>query len=84
MTEVHRQDGFTIHIFGPPREHKPPHVHVRRADAVLVVRLGNEAIPANAWKNYGMSDRGVVNAMRIVQANKDQFLTTWAEVHSGQ
>lgn len=37
MPTVLREDGFRVVVYGPPREHPPPHVHVEHGAKGLVV-----------------------------------------------
>jgi hypothetical protein len=41
-----RSGGFAVRILLPPREHGPPHVHVVKAGAKVVIRLGG----ADCWQ----------------------------------
>jgi hypothetical protein len=36
-----REDGFVVRVYGPPREHPPPHVHVERGGDALVVTISH-------------------------------------------
>ena len=58
MPTVLRKDGFVVRVYGPPREHPPPHVHVERGpEEIVVIRLGTADGPAKVWAVYGMKDR---------------------------
>lgn len=81
MTEVIREGGFTVHILLPPREHGPAHVHIRRAGAEVVIRLGSPAQPARVWEVYGMKDSEVVRAMHLVQRHLAQLRGAWERIH---
>lgn len=41
---------FSIKIFGPPREHPPPHVHVFKAhESAVVIKLGIASAAPSVW-----------------------------------
>ena len=71
-----------MRVYGPPREHPPPHVHVERgSDEVVVIRLGLKGSPPTVWAVYEMKDRDVVKAFRIVEQNQDALLDAWRALH---
>ena len=39
MAEAHREDGFVFQVYAPPRERGPPHVHVNKGGAQVVLYL---------------------------------------------
>jgi Domain of unknown function (DUF4160) len=82
MPTVLRKDGFVVRVYGPPREHRPPHVHVERGpEAVVVIRLGTSGEPAKVWAVYGMKDRDVVRAFRLVERHLEEIQRAWREIH---
>ena len=82
MPTVAREDGFVVKVYGPPREHPPPHVHVERGGSeVVVIRLGAGVKPASVWRVHGMKDRDVVRAYRIVERHADAIRKVWSEIH---
>jgi uncharacterized protein DUF4160 len=62
-------DGFQVRILLPPREHGPPHVHVRKAGAVVVINLPTARQPISIRTIRRMRASDVVAAFRIVEAN---------------
>jgi len=82
MPTVLRVDGFRIVVYGPPREHPPPHVHVERGTSGLVIiRLGTGRSPPKLWAVYGMKDRDVLQAFRLVEQHHDLLMQTWRAIH---
>ena len=55
MPTIFRQDGFAIMIY--LNDHTPSHVHVFKAEAEVIINLGNEATPPQVRENIGMSRR---------------------------
>ena len=82
MTVVIAADGFVVRIYGPPREHPPPHVHVEHGpDQLAVIRLATGRSPARIWTVYGMKDRDVLRAFRLVERHHSEILATWWRIH---
>ena len=82
MPTVLRQDGFVVRVYGPPREHQPPHAHVERgSEEVVVIRLGSGAEPPSVWAVYGMQERDVVRAFRVVEQHLEQIRQAWRKLH---
>lgn len=82
MTTVVRVDGFRIVVYGPPREHPPPHVHVEcGAAGLVVIRLGSGENPPKVWAVYDMKDRDVVRAYRLVEQHHEMILEVWRRMH---
>ena len=83
MPTVLREDGFVVRIYGPPREHPPPHVHVELgANAVVVIRLGTDHKPPAVWQVFGMRDRDVVRAFRLVEEHHAAIAHAWRTIHA--
>jgi len=82
MPTVLREDGFRVVIYGPPREHPPPHVHIEHgASGLVVIRLGTGTAPPRVWAVYDMKDRDVVRAFRLVERYHDRILHAWRVIH---
>ena len=82
MVKVHAESAFSVYVYSPPREHKPPHVHVESTNGgEVLVFLGDEASPPALWQNHHMSAADAREALRIVQGNQQQFLARWRELH---
>ncbi len=71
-----------VRVYGPPREHQPPHCHVERGlEEVVIIRLGTGPESPGVWAVYGMQDRDVVRAFRIVEQHLERIRQTWRELH---
>ncbi len=81
MSEAHREDGFVFQVYAPPREHGPPHVHVHKGGAQVVLHLGDASTPIFPLRVSGMTVRDVVKAVRIAEANKPHLLGEWEKHH---
>ena len=82
MPTVLRADGFRIVVYGPPREHPPPHVHVEYgATGLMVLRLATKTSPQRVWAVYGMKDREVLRAYRLVERHHDMLMQAWRAIH---
>ena len=81
MPTVLDKDGFRVRILLPPREHCPPHVHVRKAGAVVVIDLpeGNQPLSIRTIRRMRAPD--VVAAFRVVEANVEMLLEQWRKYH---
>ena len=79
MPTVLRQNGFAVKI--PVDDHLPPHVHVRKARAELVVNLGEGLTPPSPRENRGMTTAEKSNALQIVRQHRDRLLTEWRKIH---
>lgn len=82
MPTVVREDGFVVKVWGPPREHAPPHVHVEKPpDGLITIRL---ALPKNrqrVWEYYNVSKRDILKAFRIVEKHEDAIRREWERLH---
>lgn len=81
MPTVLRVGGFQVIIFLPPREHQPPHVHVRNADGEVVIVLARPGHPQSIRDAVGMRTRDVVTAFRIVEEYTQYLSHRWREYH---
>lgn len=81
MPTVLRIARFRVVIFLPPREHQPPHVHVRNAEGEVVIELRSPGTPQMIRDAVGMRNRDVVTAFRIVGAHTEYLLERWREYH---
>ena len=70
-----------MRIFLPPREHGPPHVHVVKGGAEVVIRLGQTGGPIKLVKVYGMKTSDIVRAVRLVEVWNDDLLAMWKATH---
>jgi hypothetical protein len=73
--------GFQVRILLPPREHGPPHVHVWKAGAVVVIDLPEGDHALGIRKARGMRTVDLVAAFRLVEANVAMLLEQWRKYH---
>ena len=76
MPTVLRADGYRIIIFLPPREHGPPHVHVRKAGGEMIVELDPVMVV-----EHNMTRTDGRGAVRLVEAHAGQLLEEWRRIH---
>lgn len=81
MPTVLRRAGFRVVIFLPPREHAPPHVHVRKAGAEAVIELASGGRPQTIRSLAAMRTADVVRAFRIVEEHTEFLLAAWRQYH---
>lgn len=82
MPVVLRAGRFAIHIYHPPREHPPPHGHLRRSGGgEVVIVLGSDQRPPYVLRKLGLPDRDLVRAMRIVLLHQDILAVKWRQLH---
>lgn len=81
MPTVLRAGGFRVVIFRPPREHRPPHVHVRNADGEVVIVLAAAGKAQIVREVTGMRADDVAAAFWIVEEHADYLLQRWREYH---
>ena len=81
MPTVLNVGGFQLRILLPPREHGPPHVHVWKAGAVVVIDLPDGDQPLGIRRVHRMRTADVVAAVRLVEANAPMLLEQWRRYH---
>jgi hypothetical protein len=82
MPTVVREDGFSIRIYAPPREHPPAHVHVHKAGKLVIIELGIVGSDSPAVRDiHGMSSSDVLRALRLVQRHIEMLMAVWEELH---
>jgi len=82
MATVVIEDGFTVRVFGPPREHPPVHAHVEYGtDGLAVIRLATRTKPQEVWAVYGMRARDVLRAYRLVEKYEAEIREVWRRLH---
>lgn len=81
MPTALRRDGFRVAIFLPPREHAPPHVHVRRTGGEAVIELASGGRPQTIRAFAAMRTADVVRAFRIVEEHTEFLLAAWGRYH---
>jgi Domain of unknown function (DUF4160) len=78
MPTILRSNGFLFVIY--PNDHEPPHVHVVRSGAEMMINLGIEGGEPVIRDVYRMRNREIAIAMTVVRANNDLFLKRWKEL----
>jgi FAD/FMN-containing dehydrogenase len=73
-------DGFQVRVLLPPREHGPPHVHVYKAGAVVVINLPNGTQPSGIRSVSHMKNADVVAAFHLVEENVKLLLAAWSKI----
>ena len=81
MPTVLRVGRFRIVIFLPPREHAPPHVHVRTASGEVVIELAEPGRPQTVRSVAGMRASEITAAFWIVEEHTQYLLERWREYH---
>jgi hypothetical protein len=82
MVRIHDEGPFTVYVYAPPREHRPPHVHVEcNRGGEVRVRLGDEETAPSLWQNHHMSILDAREALRIVVEHQARFLAEWRMLH---
>lgn len=79
MATILRTNGFDFRIY--TNNHPPAHVHVIKGDGEAVINLGEENNPPSLREIYGMRDRDVVIAYRLVEQFKTKLLNGWRDIH---
>ena len=62
-------------------DHEPMHVHVWKAGAVARLGIGDDHRSPAVLDPGNMPTHLLRNAVRIVEANQDQFITAWRNIH---
>ena len=82
MSKVYDQSGFQVYVYGPPREHLPPHVHVECVEGgEVLIKLGDEDSAPSLWRNHHMKEANARRAWWIVAQNEKRFLREWRRLH---
>jgi hypothetical protein len=78
---VLRANGFRVVIYLPPREHEPPHVHVWKGEAEVVIELATADRPQAIRSHARMRAADVARAYWLVEDNTDHLLACWRRYH---
>ena len=82
MPTILTEDGFRIKVWGPPREHPPPHVHIEKgAEGLVVIRLRIGEKPLKVWEVFNVRDDEVLAAVRLVEKHHDTLMAAWKRIH---
>ena len=76
------EGGFKFRVF--LRDHNPPHIHVVKGKATVVISLGDNKTRPRIHQNYGMQPRDIRKALKITAENQNTFLTQWRKYHGKQ
>ena len=79
MPTIFRQNGFVVMIY--LNDHTSAHVHVFKAEAEVIISLGNEATPPQVRENIGMSRRDERAALKIAGECQAVFWDEWRRIH---
>jgi uncharacterized protein DUF4160 len=79
LPTIHLEAGFEVRVF--IKDHEPPHVHVVKDKATVVIELGNQDVRPSISRNYGMKAADVKKALRIVAEQQGVFLQKWRKYH---
>ena len=79
MPTVLDANGFQVRV--PPREHGPPHVHVHKGGAEVVITLPDGEFPLAIRTIHGMKTADVVAAFRLVEAHLEPLRAAWRPHH---
>lgn len=90
MPTIVTEGPFQVRVLNPPREHKPAHVHVAKSggsDGEVLINLGQPGRKGDPWgpislrEVYGMSQKDVLRAVRLVEAHLEQLRREWRRIH---
>lgn len=81
MPTVLKAFGFRVVIFLPPREHAPPHVHVRNNSGEVVIELATEGHTQTIRGTAGMRAADVTDAFWLVEEHTEFLLECWRRFH---
>ena len=79
MPTVLREAGFEVRIY--TFDHRPPHVHVWKAGAVLKIDLATHEVLEIIG---AISDRDVRRAERLVARHAARLTRAWARIHGNE
>lgn len=79
MVTIDESDGVRFVIY--TNDHLPAHVHAINSDGEAKINLvGADGDPELVWV-VGMKRSSVRKVMRIVEANRDDYLEQWRKIH---
>ena len=82
MPTIHVEDGLSFRVF--TNDHEPPHVHVVKDNAVVLINLGDSNTRPTIREIFGMKRVDVKKALRITAENQDTFLEEWGNYHDDE
>lgn len=78
MPTVLQKEGFAVRIY--TRDHPPPHVHVVKADEVIIINLGSATEPVTI-REARMQRTAARRAVEIVEECRLFLLEKWSEIY---
>ena len=79
MPTVLRKDGFEVMIHTD--DHVPPHVHVYKAEGLLIVNLGSRTEAPSVRSSYDLKAKDERKAFALAVENQDVLLEEWRRLH---
>ena len=79
MPTILRIDGFLVMIM--PNDHRPPHVHIFRAEGHLRIAIGDEENRPKLMEAFGMSNKDIKKALDIVITHQTKLIEAWRKIH---
>ncbi len=79
MGTVLRQLGFAVVIH--THDHLPPHVHIFKGGAELIVNLGTATAGPSVRDNIGMSGSEERRALALIANQQASLLAAWERIH---
>ncbi len=67
-----KQEGFNFFFYA--NEHEPKHIHVKKGNDFVKINLGTLEVKKNFFKQNELK-----KILKIVEANKTQFIRRWDE-----
>lgn len=79
MATVHRERGFTFHVFS--NDHQPAHIHVKKDDGEIKIDICDESEVDLLCVKAKMSNSNIEKALDIAESNLKKFRTKWERYH---
>ncbi len=79
MPTVLREGGFEVMIH--TADHAPPHVHVYKAEGLLIVNLGSEIEAPSVRKSHDLKAKDERKAFALAVENQVFLLEEWRRLH---
>lgn len=79
MATVHRERGFTFHVFS--NDHQPAHIHVKKSGGEIKVDVSSEEESELLCITAKMSNADINKALDIADAHLGKFRKKWEEYH---
>ena len=79
MAEVHRERGFTFHVYS--NDHQPAHIHVKKDGGEIKIDICDKDEANLLCIKAKMSSADISKALDIADANIKKFRKKWEEYH---